>query len=291
MDFDLSRVPTADLILSALGVVILLGACARSTIRRTWAADLRMPSPPENRVDRFDVVLAAWLYVTLGMLGAMIARGVVTGDAIPTTQAAGGGPAASSATILGGTIGGVCAAILLYLIGRRRFEGGTRGWGLNFARLDKQLAVALLVTIATLPVCYALLGATEWVMETLFHVVPAEHESINWLRKENGPEWTNVLTVLNALAIAPIAEELLFRGILLPALARWLRSPAAGLVVSAVLFGLIHFSVMKTVPALIVFGLVLGATYLKRRSLVTSILVHSMFNAKTIIWLLLGLGS
>jgi CAAX protease family protein len=110
------------------------------------------------------------------------------------------------------------------------------------------------------------------------------------LRDRTGPTWALVLTAVNAVLLVPIVEEMLFRGILLPALAARTKSPRAGLLLSSIVFGLIHFGVGKSIPALMVFGLVLGAAYLRSRSLLLVILIHSLFNAKTILWLLLGGG-
>lgn len=285
MPFDLTRLPLVDLILFALGALIVAGAFARSVLRGSLASDLRLPEPPAHSLNRFDIVLAVWTHVSLAAIFVMIADAILKG--MGTAPAIAGSSIPSSAVILGGTAGAAATAIVLFLIGRIRFDGA-RAWGLDFRHAATQLPIALCVTIAVMPICYGILGATGWLMVHVFELTPKEHGSIELLREGGGPTWTVGLTILNAVLLAPIVEELLFRGLLLPSLAKWLKSPAMGLAVSSILFGLIHYNVAKTVPALIVFGVVLGATYLKTRSLVAAILVHALFNAKTILWLLLG---
>ncbi|MCB9852427.1 MAG: CPBP family intramembrane metalloprotease [Phycisphaerales bacterium] len=288
MGFDLTRVSPADLLFLALGLIVLLVAIARSSIRGTWTSDLQIPWPPGHSLNRFDVVLAAWVYLTLGLIGAVVAQSFFSGDPIASSQPAGGAVTPSAATLMGGTIGHVASIWILCRIGRDRFDGGARAWGLHVRRPGNQLAVAICVTLAALPICYGVLNLTQWVMEAGFQMKPEEHPSIELLRDGRGSKWLITLTILNAVVIAPIVEELLFRGILLPALAKWLKSPVTGLLLSSAFFGLIHYSVPKTVPALFVFGVILGVTYLKRNSLVAPICVHALFNLKTVIWLLLG---
>ncbi len=92
------------------------------------------------------------------------------------------------------------------------------------------------------------------------------------------------LTVIHALAlllyggfIAPIAEELLFRGVLFG----WLRQrfsfwPAAAL--SALAFGLVHLR-FEAIVVTGLIGIVLAYFYERTRSLATAILVHQTYNS------------
>lgn len=108
-----------------------------------------------------------------------------------------------------------------------------------------------------------------------------------------------VLLFLITVVGAPIVEELFFRGFVQraavaaftrnlpvedPAAARTARrvGVALGLVLSAVIFGLIHFQVLQ-LPALVAFGLVLGALAHRTGRLGPSIVTHMAFNATTII--------
>lgn len=279
----------ADIVLLFAGAGILIGVCVTLTVRRSWLAALRVPASPEHCLDRFDVVVAAWVFLFASYIGILLA-GFITGSAATgaTSQPAAG--ELTPAMIIGQTAGGTLTAVILALIARRRFKAGLSGWGLSLRGIGRNLVIAILVTLAVLPVCYGLLLLFELLIVRVTHEAPAEHGSILLLLDANKAAWMKALTVINALVVAPVAEEMLFRGILLRAIERWTRSPYWGLVLSSVLFGLIHMSVLKTVPALIVFGLALGATYLKTRSLTAAILVHSLFNAKTILWLLLGIG-
>src|SRR5690606_28853719 len=74
------------------------------------------------------------------------------------------------------------------------------------------------------------------------------------------------------VVIAPVVEELLFRGVLLPGLARSY-GERIGLVLSALFFGLLHGRPAEAVVAFAA-GLVLGALRLRSRSILPCIALH-----------------
>ncbi|GAB2302094.1 hypothetical protein Dimus_036115 [Dionaea muscipula] len=76
---------------------------------------------------------------------------------------------------------------------------------------------------------------------------------------------------------APIWEEIVFRGFLLPSLTRYM--PVwSSILVSAIVFALAHFNVQRMFP-LVFLGVVLGVLYARSRNLVPSMLLHSLWNA------------
>lgn len=99
------------------------------------------------------------------------------------------------------------------------------------------------------------------------------------------------LMVLLACVAAPVAEELVFRGVLLPALQfRW--SVGVAVVVSAAAFAVLHV-VGIVMPPIFVFALLLGRAFLRSRSLWTPIAAHAVFNGLGLVslYLLRGTGA
>ncbi len=91
-----------------------------------------------------------------------------------------------------------------------------------------------------------------------------------------------------AAIAAPFFEEFLFRGFLLPSLTRYL--PVWGaIVVSALLFAIAHLSLSEILP-LATLGIVLGVVYTRSRNLLSSMLLHSLWNSGTLLSLFI-LGS
>jgi len=83
-------------------------------------------------------------------------------------------------------------------------------------------------------------------------------------------------TVLVAVVLAPIAEEVVFRGVLLSALERRWGSTTA-IVASSGVFALMHVTPFAIVP-IFVLALVLGNLFVRTRSLTVCIAAHAVFN-------------
>ena len=94
-----------------------------------------------------------------------------------------------------------------------------------------------------------------------------------------------------AVVVAPILEEMLFRGLFQTTIRSFLEIPnprfhirnAAwpAIVISSVLFAMVHADTAHW-PALFVLSLSLGYAYEKSGSLFRPIFIHSFFNAATI---------
>jgi CAAX protease family protein len=86
-----------------------------------------------------------------------------------------------------------------------------------------------------------------------------------------------VLLVVIVVVLAPIIEELFFRGLLMRALdRRW--GPRWALWIQALVFGAVHLQLLQ-LPALVLFGLVAGWLAQRRKRLGASIWAHVAFNA------------
>lgn len=95
---------------------------------------------------------------------------------------------------------------------------------------------------------------------------------------------------ITASLAAPIFEEIIFRGFLLPSLTRYMPM-AVAIFASALVFALAHQSLSEILP-LTTLGAVLGFVYSRSRNLLAPILLHSLWNGSTLFSLfLLGGGS
>ena len=93
------------------------------------------------------------------------------------------------------------------------------------------------------------------------------------------------LLALTAVVLAPLFEETIFRGALLPVLAARL-GPLGGVLLSGLLFAMAHISVGELAP-LTVLGVGLGLVRLRSGRLWPSVLMHGLWNAVTFLNLLL----
>jgi uncharacterized protein len=96
--------------------------------------------------------------------------------------------------------------------------------------------------------------------------------------------WQIPVIALAIVVLAPVTEELLFRGALLRSLLRKM-TPEAAVFVSAVVFGLVHILGDPTIgslvalPAIILLGVVSGYQAAETGNLSRSIMLHMGFNA------------
>ena len=84
-----------------------------------------------------------------------------------------------------------------------------------------------------------------------------------------------------AVIVAPIDEEILFRGFLVPRI---------GIILSALIFGILHFLSYASVSEFIaafVFGLIAGYVFKRTKSLYATIIPHVLVNVLGILALLL----
>lgn len=99
-----------------------------------------------------------------------------------------------------------------------------------------------------------------------------------------------ILTVLLGVILAPIVEEVVFRGVLLPALSsrlgRW-----AGTALSSAAFAAVHLYAFS-IPPIFVLAVLLAVSFIRTRSLWVPIVAHALFNGIGIglVYLARGMG-
>ena len=159
----------------------------------------------------------------------------------------------------------------------RRFGTGNfrRDYGLRFLPIDViGIPIGVLTQLVFVQVLY-------WALPFIDRDEVSESAESLTARAEG---WGVVLLTLLVVVAAPVVEELFFRGLVLRSIqARY--SDWLAVVGSAVLFALVHFQPVQ-LPALILFGVVVGYLALRTKRLGMSIFAHAGFNATTIVYLL-----
>lgn len=85
-----------------------------------------------------------------------------------------------------------------------------------------------------------------------------------------------VISFLTIVVLAPIAEEIAFRGIIFRILSKR-TTPVAAIIISAVLFGIFHLNIMQAIYVLPI-GLLLAYTAYKCKSVLPCIFIHMINN-------------
>lgn len=290
---DMAFLDEAEIVLELLGIALVFIGIASISLGRRWRETFRLPDPPEHRLEMTDLLIAliAFLLLPGVFLGLFdVLSGLVYPGSMPNPRPSGlASPPPMPRNVVANVAGQTAAVVLLVYLGKARFPGGLAAWGLRWDRVGARLVHAVLAYVALWPACAFLLALTVWIIRLASPgYTPQEHDAIRMLQAADQPPWVLGTTVASALVLAPVVEELFFRGLLQPAVAKWWRSQWHAIIFCSGAFGLFHWEVGYTIPALAFFGLVLGYCYAKTRSLALVILLHGVFNARTVLWVLLS---
>jgi membrane protease YdiL (CAAX protease family) len=165
--------------------------------------------------------------------------------------------------------GAILAA--LYGVSRAKGNGSLReDFGLTIRLRDwPWLAAGVLVQVLSI-------GAIE-LLQKVSGDLP-QQQAADTVQHSQGPEI--VLVVLGVALLAPVVEELLFRGLLLRSLLRR-TSPAIGVAISSVVFAVAHLLDPSTAPLLaplLLLATISGIRAVRSGDLSQSILLHVGFN-------------
>jgi membrane protease YdiL (CAAX protease family) len=172
------------------------------------------------------------------------------------------------------------ALLLVYRFTREHHVGWTEAFGLKIG-WRRALLLGVVAALVFLPVGWGLQWASVSAMER-FHLHPQDQGMVEILRASEGLPNRFVLGVA-AILIAPLGEELLFRGILYPAI-KQRGFPRLALWGTSLAFGAIHLNLAIFLP-LTVLALLLAWLYEKTENLLAPAMAHSCFNAINFLWL------
>ena len=179
----------------------------------------------------------------------------------------------------------VLVGIMVVLAENRRTVG--MQFGFDRVKLSKAVTWGLLVFGAVMLVETPLLEFSTWLLDALQMPHP-EQQAVETLRQEN--QLSAIMWfMLQAVFLAPVIEELFFRGFFLTFLKNY-TSTWLAIVLSAGVFAFAHLNLGIVLP-LWFLGVVLGVVYEHTGSLVVPMGVHACFNLATGLSVLLDKGN
>ncbi len=175
--------------------------------------------------------------------------------------------------------------VLIWRFLRQQHMTWVEAFGLSNAR-RRAIMVGVVVALVFLPLGWGLQEASALVMThlPLVHMQPQEQLPIHALRVS--ASWGG-RAALGAVAVllAPVAEEMMFRGILYPVVKQF-GYPRLALWGTALLFAAVHLNLVTFVP-LLALAVVLTLLYEYTNNLLAPIATHLLFNALNFTTLLL----
>ena len=202
-------------------------------------------------------------------------------------------------------IGAIVTIVVVLILARTFFARRLKGFGLgpsglNVKTIAKDFGAACVNLLAVWPLVMAAMILTISFMKLITHqeYKMERHQELNLIIEY--PELPlRILIVIVAVLVAPVLEEMLFRGLVQTTIRSLFESQLSmsgnsesnehsgpriwlAIVITSMFFALMHANAGHW-PALFVLGVCMGYTYEKSGSLLRSIFIHMLFNATTII--------
>ena len=258
-------------------LVLLLGIAL--LVRELWQRWRgRAPEAPPLQgpaLDGLDVVLLiAGGFVVVGelltpLLVAPLLQGLLTAQAITS-------PLREGLTVLGLYLALMAGPLLILNLQLRGLGPAPEGGWLQFRW--RPLGGSLRRALRTLLMVLPLVSLAGWLLERLWSNGSGSNPLLELvLNSHNRPALA--CFGLTAVVLAPLFEETIFRGVLLPVATRQL-GPGWGVLLSAAVFAVAHLSLGELLP-LLVLGLGLGWLRWSGGRLGSCVLMHALWNGLT----------
>jgi len=158
--------------------------------------------------------------------------------------------------------------VVLYEFWKRRYTN------LSFLWNEKTKRLYFWVIIASIGYIMA-----DWHLEELLPFADWESEELEMLNQLGG----NPIWLITASLVAPVVEEVVFRGAILRALLQQKWNPWVAILISAAIFGIIHLNLTQGVSAFVV-GIFMGWLFYRTRSIWPGVILHLMNNTISSVW-------
>jgi membrane protease YdiL (CAAX protease family) len=236
---------------------------------------LRQPTENPEKPLRSILLLSGCFYSGL-MLGAWA-----------QSLAGAGPPRGTVIQLIVATISFQGAALFwIHLFLKEHAAGPVESFGLN-RRWPYALPIGVIAACAFFPLGMKLQELAAGIMSHWHHgpVKLVEQQAVQTLRIASS--WQDRLALgVVTLVLAPVAEELLFRGVIY-AWVRQISRPWIAVLISSLLFALVHANLLAFLP-LFLFAVMLALLYEKTRNLLACITAHAVFNGLNFLMLYLS---
>jgi membrane protease YdiL (CAAX protease family) len=265
--------------LVALGGAILMTCVAVVTARGRWRSVLSVVPVRTHHLDlvHVGVILLIWLIAAQALTYASSFFAAPAGLSPDEWQGTSTAPGLCGVVVQ--SAAKAVAAVMLILLAASVVERGLDGFGLTRNRLVRDVAWGGIGYLVVWSVCF---GMAQIVV--LIAGPPRQHAVMNLVHSAAVPRWGVICLWLSAVLVSPVAEELFFRGLLQTVFRGYLDRPWLAIGVASLAFGMVHWSQPQYVVPLTLLGLALGYLYEHTGSLVGPVILHILFNSRTMVF-------
>lgn len=176
----------------------------------------------------------------------------------------------------------VAGLAMVWALVRQNRVSWSSAFGVNLPQSGRRILQGIMFLLATMPPLLFYTFVYQLVLQ--YAGLDTAPQDVLFAISDETALPMRIFFVVLAAVLAPLFEEVFFRGILLPVLAKRMRIGVAVTIVSCV-FALVHWNVASFVP-LFLLSVSFCLVYIYTESLLAPIVMHSLFNLVTISLLL-----
>jgi membrane protease YdiL (CAAX protease family) len=258
-------------------VILLVGllSLGRWLLKTSFGSKALAASPP-RRNSMHPYMPFIPLFIWFGSISVAASLTVALLPSLPDWQMA----FISNIILCIGALIGI--AVTIFLV-RMTFARKLKGFGLSIKTIPKDFLAAAANLISAWPLVMLALVLTITFGKLLwgkdFHLEP--HEELKLMETYVQPP-LRALILVTTIIVAPVFEEMLFRGLFQTMIRSILTGPWISIMVCSGVFAVVHANPSHWL-ALFALSLCLGYSYEKSGSLFRPIFIHALFNAFAVI--------
>ncbi|AQQ71935.1 CAAX prenyl protease-related protein [Limihaloglobus sulfuriphilus] len=264
-------VSAALMVVLGIGCIIL----SRWLVNTRFGAEALKDAPPrENRLTPWPVLLIflMWSFLTLAI--SEFAAFFMPGEPTPAEELGG--------AVISSTIASAFTVVCSLFLAKKVFANGLKGFGVTF---DSKKALreeigGLKMFLAIWPLTIIVYNAINLICVMIMgeDFQMPRHDYLASL-SEDPSAWVLIAIFFSAVYVAPVTEEIIFRGFLQTLLQKLTPSRWLSIFITSVLFAMIHGGDMLLHwPTLIVLSMGIGYAYEKTGSMRYPVAIHAAFN-------------
>ncbi len=280
----------AEAIITPDGIICTVGTVLFAVwlVKSSFGRDALANSPPRrNNMPAHIPFVLVFVWFVLIATGALLTTGLV-GD-LEEWQ----GVFVDNIIICAS---GVAVTVVIIFLVRAHFVRRLKGFGLNWKTIPKDILKAVINLLTAWPFVTGAIVLTYrlglLIKGPEFEMQP--HESLKQIGAYGQPP-LRILIVVVAVVVAPLLEEMLFRGLFQTTIRSFLAESQLGkslrnswavpwlsILIASGLFATMH-TLAGHWPALFVLGICMGYAYEKSGSLFRPIFIHALFNTTSVL--------
>jgi len=264
---ELSQNLTADNLIYLLGLALLTRWLLKTSLGRKALAD---SLPRRNNMPFYMPFIPLFIWFWLISIGNWLI------DKINYQSSANNWQITFFYNLVLGIAEIVTIVVMIFLI-KAAFARRLKGFGLNAKTIPKDIPTAIVNLLSVWPILVAIVILTLYIGRFIWgqDFQMQKHEQLNSITAYQQLP-LRIIVVIATVIIAPVFEEMLFRGLFQTMLRSFLQKPWLSILISSALFASIHQ--MGHWPALFALAICLGYAYEKSGSLLRPIFIHALFN-------------